>query len=237
MTEQVTVLNQTPSAFRQLIRADQASGTDPSRVTLRYVIFGGEALDLQSLRPWFERYGDSRPRLVNMYGITETTVHVTYRPISRADVESGAGSVFGSADSRSQLYLLESRPAAGADRRTGGDLRRRRRRRPRISRIARTLTAERFIPNPFAAERGERLYRSGDLARRLPNGDLEYLGRIDHQVKIRGFRIELGEIEAAINFIHWYGSRLFSPVKIHLETNVLWPTSWRLPMSGISSMS
>jgi non-ribosomal peptide synthetase component F len=79
--EKVTVLNQTPSAFRQLIHADQASGADPSRMALRYVIFGGEALDLQSLRPWFDRYGDSKPKLVNMYGITETTVRVTYRPI------------------------------------------------------------------------------------------------------------------------------------------------------------
>src|SRR6185295_16123857 len=92
--EGVTVLNQTPSAFRQLIRAEreqESSGRPP----LRLVIFGGEALELQSLRPWLERHGDSAPALVNMYGITETTVHVTYRPIRLADVEAGAGSVIG----------------------------------------------------------------------------------------------------------------------------------------------
>ena len=89
--QSVTVLNQTPSAFRQLIQADRASGADPAELALRHVIFGGEALDLQSLRPWFERHGDATPQLVNMYGITETTVHVTYRPITRDDVESGTG--------------------------------------------------------------------------------------------------------------------------------------------------
>ena len=79
--EGVTVLNQTPSAFRALIDADLAAG-DASPLALRWVIFGGEALDPQTLMPWFERHGDSRPRLVNMYGITETTVHVTYRAVS-----------------------------------------------------------------------------------------------------------------------------------------------------------
>ena len=86
-TEQVTVLNQTPSAFRQLERAERAH---PRELALRYVIFGGEALDLPSLAPWFERHGDQRPRLINMYGITETTVHVTYRPLSMADLEDAA---------------------------------------------------------------------------------------------------------------------------------------------------
>jgi non-ribosomal peptide synthetase component F len=91
--EKVTVLNQTPSAFRQFIDADQALA--PAAMALRYVIFGGEALQLQSLRPWMERYGDVRPQLINMYGITETTVHVTYRPIALSDLDAGAGSVIG----------------------------------------------------------------------------------------------------------------------------------------------
>src|SRR6266567_9120313 len=89
--ERVTVLNQTPSAFRQLIHAEESVGMRP--LALRLVIFGGEALEMQSLKPWFDRHGDQTPKLVNMYGITETTVHVTYRPLTAADV--GAKSVIG----------------------------------------------------------------------------------------------------------------------------------------------
>ncbi len=193
--EQVTVLNQTPTAFRQLMAADAAQpGT---RYALRYVIFGGEALELQSLKGWFERHGDTAPRLINMYGITETTVHVTYRPISRADVEAGAGSVIGEPIPDLTIYLLDryGDPApigvpaeihvAGAGVALGY-----------LNRP--DLTAARFVRDPFDSAPDARMYRSGDLARRLENGDLEYLGRIDQQVKIRGFRIELGEIEAAI---------------------------------------
>ncbi|MEM6404721.1 MAG: amino acid adenylation domain-containing protein, partial [Cyanobacteria bacterium P01_D01_bin.116] len=190
-TEAVTVLSQTPSAFRQLIRADE---TSTSNLGLRYVIFGGEALDLASLRPWFTRYGDKSPRLVNMYGITETTVHVTYRPISWEDLETNCGSLIGETIPDLGIYLLDDNLelvpegfpgeifVAGAGV-TRGYLNRAK------------LTSERFIPNPF----GEgRLYRSGDLGRWKSNGDLEYLGRIDKQVKIRGFRIELGEIQQAL---------------------------------------
>src|SRR5262249_30640091 len=90
-SERVTVLNQTPSAFRQLIRADEESGAS-DELALRLVVFGGEALEPEVLRPWFDRHGDATPRLVNMYGITETTVHVTYRPITRDDLDRGAGS-------------------------------------------------------------------------------------------------------------------------------------------------
>jgi non-ribosomal peptide synthetase component F len=78
--EQVTILNQTPSAFRQLIEAEDVVGQKD--LAIRYIIFGGEALEMQSLRPWYERHGDSQPQLVHTYGITETTVHVTYRPLS-----------------------------------------------------------------------------------------------------------------------------------------------------------
>ena len=105
--ERVTVLNQTPSAFRQLIQADLAE--PPADYALREVIFGGEALELQALKPWFERYGDRHPRLVNMYGITETTVHVTYRPISLADVEAGRGSVIGEPIPDLYIRLLDER--------------------------------------------------------------------------------------------------------------------------------
>ena len=193
--ERVTVLNQTPSAFRQLIQADLAE--PPADYALREVIFGGEALELQALKPWFERYGDRRPRLVNMYGITETTVHVTYRPISLADVEAGRGSVIGEPIPDLYIRLLDERGepvpvgVPGEIWVGGAGVAKGYLNRPE-------LTAERFIADPFDPSGQARLYRAGDLARRLPDGDLEFLGRRDAQVKIRGFRIELGEIEAAL---------------------------------------
>lgn len=190
--EGVTVLNQTPSAFRQLVAADALSA-DSRKLALRYVVFGGEALEMQSLKPWFDRHGDARPQLVNMYGITETTVHVTYRPLKAGDV--ARGSVIGVPIPDLQLLTLDAqlRPVpvgvAGELFVGGAGLARGYLQREE-------LTAARFIPHPGVP--GGRLYRTGDLARRLPDGDLEYLGRIDHQVKIRGFRIELGEIESVL---------------------------------------
>lgn len=190
-SEGVTVLNQTPSAFYQLMRADEASVDE---LALRYVIFGGEALDLQSLAGWFERHGDRRPCLVNMYGITETTVHVTYRPISSSDLSSNSGSVIGKSIPDLRVYLLDEQltqvlPGETGEIYVGGAG-------VTLGYLNRpSLTAERFIPSPFGSGR---LYRSGDLARSLPNGDLEYLGRIDSQVKIHGFRIELGEIQSTL---------------------------------------
>ena len=190
--EKVTILNQTPSAFRQLIQVEQSKATIGD-LNLRLVIFGGEALEIKSLQPWFERHGDQMPQLVNMYGITETTVHVTYRPLSKADLNHTA-SVIGRPIPDLQVYVLDEyfQPVpigvpgemyVGGEGVTRGYLNR-----PE-------LTAERFISNPFSKSK---LYKTGDLARYLPNGELEYLGRIDNQVKIRGFRIELGEIESLI---------------------------------------
>ena len=101
----VTVLNQTPSAFRQLMQADEAAGD--TELALRVVILGGEALELESLRRWFERRGDQRPRIVNMYGITETTVHVTFRPITLDDVRQSRGSVIGSPLPDLQIHILD----------------------------------------------------------------------------------------------------------------------------------
>jgi amino acid adenylation domain-containing protein len=195
VSEGVTVLNQTPSAFRQLARAEERLGMDP-RLALRLVVFGGEALEMQTLRGWFERHGDQQPRLINMYGITETTVHVTYRPLTVHDVDSG--SVIGREIPDLKVHLLDAslRPVApgiaGEICVGGAGLARGYLNRPE-------LTAERFVSDPFSSLPGARLYRSGDLGRWKPDGDLEYLGRIDQQVKIRGFRIELGEIEAALN--------------------------------------
>ena len=191
--EGVTVLNQTPAAFRVLMKAEEMAGQQP--LALRYVIFGGEALDLKSLEPWFLRHGDVKPQLVNMYGITETTVHVTYRPISRADVSRG--SVIGVPIPDLQLHLLDNdlQPVPvgvpGEIYVGGAGLARGYLNRPE-------LTRERFIPDHLTKQPGARLYKTGDLARSLPDGEVEYLGRVDHQVKIRGFRVELGEIEAAV---------------------------------------
>jgi amino acid adenylation domain-containing protein len=192
--ERVTVLNQTPSAFRQLIQVEASAGRGKD-LALRLVIFGGEALEMQSLKPWFERHGDQHPQLVNMYGITETTVHVTYRPLTTADLKSG--SVVGIPLPDLQVYILDQHRqllpigVPGEMYVGGAGVARGYLNRPE-------LTCERFTDNPFSNEPDARLYRSGDLARYLPNGDIEYLGRIDHQVKLRGFRIELGEIETAL---------------------------------------
>ena len=194
--EQVTVLNQTPSAFRQLVQA-QESIIDTHRLGLRLVIFGGEALDFQSLKPWFGRHGDQSPQLINMYGITETTVHVTYRIIKEAELSSGLPSLIGVPLPDLELYVLDTHRnlvpvGVPGELYVGG------------AGLARgylsrgELTAERFVAHPFDEGKGKRLYRSGDLVRRRGDGDIEYLGRIDNQVKIRGHRIELGEIETVL---------------------------------------
>ncbi|MDQ0418594.1 amino acid adenylation domain-containing protein/non-ribosomal peptide synthase protein (TIGR01720 family) [Croceifilum oryzae] len=194
--EKVTVLNQTPSAFRQLI---QVCGQDESQqLDLRYVIFGGEALEPTSLLPWFERYGDQKPQLINMYGITETAVHVTYHPITLHDAKHASRSNIGKRIPDLEVYVLDGyqQPVpigvTGELYIGGAGLARGYLNRPE-------LTAERFIPHPFSNDPNMRLYRTGDVARFLSDGNLDYLGRIDHQVKIRGFRIELGEIESALN--------------------------------------
>ncbi|HEY1235681.1 MAG TPA: amino acid adenylation domain-containing protein, partial [Candidatus Binatia bacterium] len=193
----VTILNQTPSAFRQLMPHLLRIGRSLQR-SLRYVIFGGEALEPQTLRPWFSEFAEQGPRVINMYGITESTVHVTYQPMTADLLKSGSTSVIGKPLPDLSVYILDSgqRPqpvgVAGEIYIGGAGLARGYLRRPE-------LTAERFIADPFSIDPQSRLYRSGDLARRLADGSLEYLGRIDDQVKIRGYRIELGEIEAALN--------------------------------------
>jgi amino acid adenylation domain-containing protein len=196
--ERVTVLNQTPSAFRQLVGAEGAEeGGGADGLSLRWIVFGGEALDFESLRPWFERHGDRRPRLVNMYGITETTVHVTWQPLAREDLDRARGSVVGIPIPDLRTYVLDGDLApvpagvagelyVGGAGVAGGYLGR-----PE-------LTAGRFLPDPWSGALGERLYRSGDRVRHLADGALEYLGRIDQQVKVRGFRIEPGEIQALL---------------------------------------
>ncbi len=189
-SERVTVLNQTPSAFYQLAEADRAALADDAPLSLRYIVFGGEALDFRRVDTWQHRHGPG-VRLVNMYGITETTVHTTFHPVA-----VGARSVIGAAIPGLRILLLDDRmrpvPAGvpGEIYVAGVQLARGYLGRP-------GLTASRFVANPFAPN-GSRLYRSGDLATRQADGELVYLGRADDQVKVRGFRIELGEIETAL---------------------------------------
>ena len=193
--ERVTVLNQTPSAFYQL--SEVALGRDAAALSARVVIFGGEALDLGRLSPWLCQLGDRAPRLVNMYGITETTVHVTYQPITRADAKDKHQSLIGRPIPDLEVYILDPHRnpvpvgVAGELYIGGAGLARGYLNRPE-------LTAERFVADPFSDEPGSRLYRTGDLARYRVDGNIAYLGRLDHQVKVRGFRIEPGEIEAAL---------------------------------------
>ncbi|MFC4950498.1 non-ribosomal peptide synthase/polyketide synthase [Pseudonocardia sp. GCM10023141] len=185
--ERVTVLNQTPTAFAALDAADAAR---PGTATaLRTVIFGGEALDPAALAGWRRR----RPAaaLVNMYGITETTVHVTHHLVTDADRGSPVGRpIPGLAVHLLDEHLRPVPPGVPGEIYVAG---------PQVAQgyLGRTgLTAARFVASPFVA--GERLYRSGDLARQLPDGGFDHLGRADDQVKIRGFRIEPGEIAAVL---------------------------------------
>ncbi|MFI0263822.1 amino acid adenylation domain-containing protein [Streptomyces sp. NPDC017056] len=194
--EKVTVLNQTPSAFYQLMQADREAPDVGRSLALRYVVFGGEALDLSRLDDWYARHADDAPRLVNMYGITETTVHVSFLALDRETAATQSRSLIGlglpdlrvylldehlqpvPAGVRGELYVAGPGLARGYLRRAG-------------------LTAERFVACPFHGH-GARMYRTGDVGRRRADGTLSYVGRADEQVKVRGFRIELGEIESAL---------------------------------------
>ena len=195
--ERVTVLNQTPSAFYQLMQADAEHPEVGRGLVLRSVVLGGEALDAGRLRQWYERHQDSAAALVNMYGITETTVHVSYAALGPGPGRGPAGgSVIGRGLAGLRVYVLDGSlhpvPAgvAGQLHVAGSQLARGYLGRP-------GLTAERFVACPFGPP-GARMYRTGDMARWTAAGQLEFLGRADDQVKIRGFRIEPGEIEAAV---------------------------------------
>lgn len=189
--EGVTVLNQTPSAFYVL---QDTFLSEKRNASLRYIIFGGSALQPNYLREWKSNFPNCK--LINMYGITETTVHVTYKEIEEEEIENGISNI-GKAIPTLKCYILDENKSLQPIGVTGeiyvegaglarGYLNRE------------TLTKERFIANPIDPTKGP-LYKTGDLARWLHNGDLEYQGRIDDQVKIRGYRIELGEIEHVLS--------------------------------------
>jgi amino acid adenylation domain-containing protein len=189
-SEGVSVLNQTPSAFYSLIQnGDLYRRSLPH---LRYVIFGGEALSPGKLGEW--KHHHPGVNLINMYGITETTVHVTYKEIGGYEIANNISNIGRPIPTLSVLVLDKQQrllPAGVTGEMYVGGFG-----------VARgyinnaALSSERFISDPYEA--GGRLYRTGDLARWLADGNLEYMGRMDEQVKIRGYRIELGEIEAQL---------------------------------------
>lgn len=181
----MTVLNQTPSAFVRLLAEDLRH---PGHLPLRQVIFGGEALQAGALAPWFDKYGE-RVRLSNMYGITETTVHVTHDVVRRDRL---AGNGISRPLSDLAVLVLDAHGQLCPPGVTGE------------LHIAGAGLARGYLNQPalsaraFVERHGLRLYRSGDLGRWREDGTLEYQGRNDHQVKVRGFRIELGDIQAAL---------------------------------------
>jgi len=188
----VTVMNQTPRAFLSYMQEDLQHPA--GQQSLRYIIFGGEKLVFSKLQPWFERWGDKKPQLVNMYGITEITVHGTYYALDNEDCYKNE-SIIGVPLQDLAIYLLDedrqlvSEGSIGEMYIGGAGVAKGYWKYPE-------LTLERFIDNPWKA--GEKLYRSGDLAYRLPSGHLVYVGRADKQVKVRGFRVEPEEIEQTL---------------------------------------
>ncbi|TQC39079.1 amino acid adenylation domain-containing protein, partial [Rhodococcus sp. WS4] len=188
--ERVTVLCQTPTAFAQLATAERKQPTD---LALRYVVFGGEALENGHLVDWLDRHEPSRPQLVNMYGITETTVHATRHPLG--ETPSAARSVIGRAIPGLRVSVLDRRlhplptGVTGEMYVAGNQVTRGYLHRP-------GLTTTRYVADP--AGRGARMYRTGDIARWNTQGQLEFLGRSDAQVQLHGYRIEPGEVEAAL---------------------------------------
>jgi nonribosomal peptide synthetase DhbF len=194
--QKVTVLNQTPSAFYQFLQADRENPVLGQELSLRLMIFGGEALELSRLEDWYSRHSENAPTLVNMYGITETTVHVTYLKLNMSIASRRANSLVGYAIPDLEVYVLDTslQPVppgvVGELYVAGAGLARGYLGRP-------ALTASRFVANPFSTL-GTRMYRTGDLACWHEDGSLDYMGRADQQLKIRGFRIEPGEIEAVL---------------------------------------
>jgi syringomycin synthetase protein SyrE len=189
--EGVTVLNQTPSAFYELSAVAVAQARCPLPA-LRYVVFGGEGLAPGKLQAFHSAYG--HVALINMYGITETCVHVTFKLIGRPEIDCNLSNV-GRPIPTTTIYIMDAEQrllpqGVPGEICVGGlGVGRGYLNRPE-------LTAQRFVANPYQLD--ERIYRSGDLGKLLENGEILHLGRMDDQVKIRGFRIELGEIEAAL---------------------------------------
>ncbi|MEQ9405053.1 MAG: amino acid adenylation domain-containing protein [Cyclobacteriaceae bacterium] len=190
--DNVTVLNQTPSAFSNLLLQSHILNS-PGLLKLRYVIFGGEALDMNVISDWKIKFPNTQ--IVNMYGITETTIHSTYKELTQSDINNNLCVIgkplptvsayifdkyqkFTPKGVKGELYIGGLGVARGY-----------------LNREA--LTNQRFIINPYNSK--EKLYRSGDIVRLLDNGELEFFGRLDEQLQVRGFRIEAGEVESNLN--------------------------------------
>jgi len=182
----LSMINTVPSAMAELARAGALPGS------AQVVNLAGEALGRGLVTDIYLQGGVEK--VYNLYGPSEDTTYSTYCLVER---ESGRAPTIGRPIANTQVYLvdwgLNPTPVgvAGELLLGGAGLARGYLNGPE-------LTAEKFVPNPFSSTGGERLYRTGDLARYLPDGQIEFLGRLDHQVKIRGFRIELGEIEEAL---------------------------------------
>ena len=185
----VTWINCAPNAFYPVV--EEAEDLQQLQ-SLRWIFLGGEPIDFDRLRHWL---GHSRARLVNSYGPTECTDIATIHVVNDVDAYQGSSIPIGRPIDNVRVYILDEQrrmvpEGVPGELCIGGDGVG-----PGYLRDA-EKTDDKFIPNPFAE--GEKLYRTGDLTRYLPNGEIEYLGRMDTQVKIRGFRIEPGEIEAAL---------------------------------------
>jgi amino acid adenylation domain-containing protein/non-ribosomal peptide synthase protein (TIGR01720 family) len=192
-THRVSVLNQTPAAFYGLIEAETRQARHDLAAHLRIVIFGGDRLEPAYLRPWTECYPPDQVALINMYGITETTVHVSYYRLTAADIAGGgARSLIGRPLPETTILVLNPQRlpqpvGVPGELWVGGSG-------VSLGYLNRPdLTQERF-----AEIGGKRLYRTGDVGRLRADGVLEYIGRNDHQVQIRGHRVELGSIEQAL---------------------------------------
>jgi amino acid adenylation domain-containing protein len=183
--EGITVLNQTPTAFGVL---SGALASAPGRHALRYLIFGGERLQPSSLVPWASVHGLDAPAIVNMYGITETTVHATLHRVTERDL-SGGSSVIGRPlpGFRAQIAGERDEPAAAGELLLAG---------PQVA--AGYLNRPRLTAARFVSIGTDVFYRTGDVVAERDDGELCYLGRRDDQVKVRGHRVELGEVEAAL---------------------------------------
>lgn len=188
--EKVTVLNQTPTYFYNLLDCELLR--EDTSLCIRYIIYGGEALKPNLIKPWKDKY--SFVKLINMYGITETTVHVTFRELDEHDLSLPYSNI-GKPIPTLKVYVMDENlhilpfGVEGEMCVSGLGVCRGYLNRPE-------LNESRFVPNPYRPE--EMLYRSADNAVLSRDGNLYYRGRIDNQVKIRGFRIELGEIETKL---------------------------------------